>query len=180
MRQEGKLTDEQLKLVDATTQKMANAMKQRVTELQESIAADRQAVAQNKEKVAGLRQEISTLTQSSNAQDQLTAEQQEYLNKIKQVNTSLVQLRTQQINTNEQSEQQKIKTQQVTEAVNQHSKAQQNNTSILGRAAKTALTYTTVYQAMRRIMNTVITTISDMDEALTGMAVVTTMTREEA
>ena len=180
LRQEGKLTDEQLKLVDATTQKMANAMKQRVTELQQSIAADRQAVAQNKEKVAGLRQEISTLTQSSNAQDQLTAEQQEYLNKIKQVNTSLVQLRTQQINTNEQSEQQKIKTQQVTEAVNQHSKAQQNNTSILGRAAKTALTYTTVYQAMRRIMNTVITTISDMDEALTGMAVVTTMTREEA
>ena len=72
------------------------------------------------------------------------------------------------------------KTQEDTQAKNTNTKAQEKNTGTLAKAAKQVFTYGTVLSAFRRIYSTVIRTVTEMDKALTGMAVVTNMSREQA
>ena len=180
MRNVGKLTGDQLKQVEQIITQTTAAMARRKDELIASVAADRQSVASNKEKVVALQQEISTLTSADNAQDRLTAEQQEYLNLIKQLSSAITQLRSQQVNTNEEIERTNSVQNDATIATQNNTKATQQNTSTLGKAVKQVFTYGSALQILRRAYTTIISTISDMDKALTGMAVVTTMSREEA
>ena len=143
------------------------------------IEADKKQIESNKKKVEQLQQQISTLNSSASAQGRLTTEQQEYLNKIKQLNISLTQLDAQQVKTNEEVEKSVITQRSSTSAVNTNTQAHQKNTSVIGKAAKQVLTYGTVIGLLRKAYQTTLSTIKDMDEALTGMAVVTNMTREE-
>lgn len=53
-------------------------------------------------------------------------------------------------------------------------------TSTVGKAAKNIITYGTVYNLLRRAYRETIKTITELDKALTDMAVVTTMSRQEA
>lgn len=52
--------------------------------------------------------------------------------------------------------------------------------STVGRAAKNVITYGSVYGLLRRAYRETIRTVTDLDKALTDMAVVTTMSRKEA
>ena len=52
--------------------------------------------------------------------------------------------------------------------------------STVGKAAKSIITYGSVYALLRRAYRETIRTVTDLDKALTDMAVVTTMTRKEA
>lgn len=180
MRQSGKLTGDQLKEVDNITKNTTAAMNQRKQQIEASVQADRQQIAANKEKVAILQQEISNIRTADGVQEQLTAEQQEYLNKIKELNTALTQLGAQQVNTNEQTQRNISNKQTETTVITNNTKAQQKNTSALVKATKNLITYGTVYSTFRRLLTTTISTIRDMDEALTGMAVVTNMSRNQA
>lgn len=179
MRNAGKLTGNQLQQVEKIITQTTAAMARRKQELTASVVADRQSVAANKEKVAALQQEISTLTTADNAQDRLTAEQQEYLNLIKQLSSAITQLRSQQVSTNEEVERSTHRQSENTAAVQQNTKAQKQNTSTIAKAAKQVLTYGSIVGLLRRAYQTTLTTIKQMDEALTGMAVVTNMTREQ-
>ena len=180
MRNTGKLTGDQLKQVEQIITQTTAAMSHRKDELTASVAADRQSIASNKEKVTALQQEISTLTATDNAQDRLTTEQQEYLNLIKQLSSAITQLRSQQVNTNEEVERTTSVQTNATTATQNHTNATQRNTSAIGKAVKQVFTYGSALQILRRAYSTIISTISDMDKALTGMAVVTTMSRQEA
>lgn len=180
LKKEGKLTADQLKTVDETIQKTNEAIQQRVLKLQQSIEADKKQIDKNKESVALLRQKISTIKAESDTQEQLTAEQQQYLKKIKELNAVLTQLGAQQVNTNEQTQRSISNKQTETAVITNNTKAQQKNTSTLVKATKNLITYGTVYSTFRRLLTVTISTIKDMDEALTGMAVVTNMSRNQA
>ena len=52
--------------------------------------------------------------------------------------------------------------------------------STVGKAAKNIITYGSVYGLLRRAYRETIRTVTELDKALTDMAVVTTMTRKEA
>lgn len=127
-----------------------------------------------------MRQKISTIKAESDTQEQLTAEQQQYLKKIKELNAVLTQLGAQQVNTNEQTQRSISNKQTETAVITNNTKAQQKNTSTLVKATKNLITYGTVYSTFRRLLTVTISTIKDMDEALTGMAVVTNMSRNQA
>ena len=52
--------------------------------------------------------------------------------------------------------------------------------STVGKAAKNIITYGSIYTLLRRAYRETIRTVTELDKALTDMAVVTTMTRKEA
>ena len=52
--------------------------------------------------------------------------------------------------------------------------------STVGKAAKNVITYGSVYSILRKAYRETIRTVTELDKALTDMAVVTTMTRKEA
>lgn len=66
-----------------------------------------------------------------------------------------------------------------TGATKQNNEAVKSNTSLVAKASKQVFTYGTIMSFMKRIYRETITTITEMDKALTGMAVVTSMSREE-
>ena len=179
LRQSGKLTGEQLQQVNEIINNTTNAFAKRKQELEKSIETDKKQIDNNKKNVEKLQQQISNIRATDVAQEQLTAEQQKYLNIIKELNTLLTQLGAQQIKTNEQTQKNISNKQTETTVITNNTKAQEKNTSTLVKATKNLITYGTVYSILRRILNTTITTIKDMDEALTGMAVVTNMSREQ-
>lgn len=52
--------------------------------------------------------------------------------------------------------------------------------STVGKAAKNVITYGSVYALLRKAYRETIRTVTELDKALTDMAVVTTMSRKEA
>lgn len=180
LRQSGKLTGEQLQQVNEITKNTTDEFAKRKQELEKSIEVDKKQIDSNKESVEKLQQKISNIRAADVAQEQLTAEQQKYLNIIKKLNTLLTQLGAQQVNTNEQTQKSISNKQTETTVITNNTKAQEKNTSTLVKATKNLITYGTVYSTFRRLLTTTISTIKDMDEALTGMAVVTNMSRNQA
>lgn len=69
------------------------------------------------------------------------------------------------------------KTKKATEGVTQ---AQDKNDSVFGKAVKNVVSYGTALQLVRNLYNKFISTIKEMDEALTNMTVVTQLSREQA
>lgn len=67
----------------------------------------------------------------------------------------------------------------ATKATEENSIALDHNTSMVGKAAKQIITYGTVVKLLKTIYRETINTVTQMDEALTGMAVVTSMSREQ-
>lgn len=67
----------------------------------------------------------------------------------------------------------------ATNSLDRQNKSLNTNTTTFGRAAKQVFTYGTALNILKRLYTETIKTITDMDEALTGMAVVTSMSREQ-
>lgn len=67
-----------------------------------------------------------------------------------------------------------------TQQVRQVTQAYDKNRTTLGKAVHNVISYGTVLRVLRTMYNKLITTIKEMDKALTGMTVVTSLTREQA
>lgn len=67
----------------------------------------------------------------------------------------------------------------ISKKTNDQTSAIKTNNTTWGRAAKQVLTYGTAISFLKRVYSETIRTITEMDEALTGMAVVTTMSRAQ-
>ena len=50
----------------------------------------------------------------------------------------------------------------------------------LGKAAKSVFNYTVLYQGLKKVLRESVRTVKEMDDAITGMTVVTNLSREEA
>ena len=174
------MTAEQLELVESVTKRTTQAFADRKKELEDGITADTKSIEANRNSIDQYNNQITTLNANSQAQEQLTQEQEQYLQLIKQLSASITQLRTQQVSANETTQRTTDTQTNATTATQNHTKATQRNTSAIGKAVKQVFTYGSALQILRRAYSTIISTISDMDKALTGMAVVTTMTRQEA
>lgn len=171
--------------------KLTTATNRRVTELQRESKevqntknANSQAV---QEQASYMRQLNETIQQTSG----WTEEEKNIYNALTQVLTQLVEARKQQINTTEQAktadkakaeaaEQLTGNTRNATTATKDFTKAQDKSSSTVSKAAKQVFTYGSIMSVFRRIYQTTIQTVKDMDKALTDMAVVTSMNREEA
>ena len=66
----------------------------------------------------------------------------------------------------------------IDKKINDH--AGKGEQSTIGRAAKNVITYGSVYALLRKAYRETIRTVTELDKALTDMAVVTTMSRKEA
>ena len=66
-----------------------------------------------------------------------------------------------------------------TDKTNQLTQSTTKSNNVFSRAAKTVISYGTVLSMLRRVYNETLKTVTEMDEALTGMAVVTSMSREQ-
>jgi len=67
-----------------------------------------------------------------------------------------------------------------TKETEKNTNATKNNGTTLGKAANQVLNYGVAFGVLRRIYRETLRTITDLDEALTEMAIVTTMSRKEA
>ncbi len=84
--------------------------------------------------------------------------------------------------TDEATKKEQIHTQVVkqnTQTLDANSKSQERNTSTLIRAAHNVFNYGTAIRLLRTAYQQTLTTITDLDKALTNMAVVTRMSREQ-
>ena len=70
--------------------------------------------------------------------------------------------------------------QKTTDAQKQNTNITMKNTSQLGKAITNVISYGTALSLVRRIYTQLISTIKEMDQALTDMTVVTSLTREQA
>ena len=132
--------------------------------------------------------ELSATIQENNG---WTEEEKKVYSELVDVLTRLVDARKQQANIQEQvktaqkqqneaNKSAKNSTQQFTSEINSNTRAHEQNTSTVARAAKQVFTYGSVINLFRKIYRTAIQTVTDMDKALTDMAVVTSMNREQA
>lgn len=62
----------------------------------------------------------------------------------------------------------------------QISKSTDETSNSFSRAAKSIFNYTILYQGLKRVLRESIRTVKEMDDAITGMTVVTNLNREQA
>ena len=172
---------------------IVEACKKRAEETREAINAEKETLKTQEEQLANLSKDRQALVQENNT----LTDQEDY---IKQTTTALednrIALSKQQVALDSQEEevrennkqyeiyrkqQEKVSnTQRATvDTINKASESQQRNTSILARATKQVITYGSVVSLLKKAYQVTIDTIKDMDKALTDMAVVTNMSREQ-
>lgn len=59
-------------------------------------------------------------------------------------------------------------------------KTQDKNSNAIAKATKNIITYTAIYRTLRKVLHEAIKSITEMDKAITGMTMVTAMSRKEA
>lgn len=164
-----------------TIEQQVNAtIQQKYNTTQQQINSNSQIISSEQQKIQQWIKEQQEIKDTASAQNQLTEEQKQFLTEVTNVKNTLTQLNSSQIENNTKTQQAAQNTQQYTIALNTNNQAQEKNTSLLTRATKTLINYSMIYATLRRILQATITTFTEMDEALTGMAVVTNMSREQA
>lgn len=161
--------------------------------IQEQIDKQEKLIAQTREKISVMEAEAD----ASQSQQQLSDSERQALEKTRALASETVKIRNDQVAAlenekdaqaeakraaGEAAEQQRQAQKAIdglTNGVNNQNKALNTNTTTFGRAAKQVFTYGTALNILKRLYNETIKTITDMDEALTGMAVVTSMSREQ-
>lgn len=171
------------------------------------IAADRKELANNEQQIASIDAQIEKVNQQIQASKKSNITEDEaaqIATQLVQATQELNSVRTAQIANTEneldarseankrakeeeriakQVEEQQRKNNQTskdaTDATNKLTQATSKSNNVFTRAAKTVISYGTVLSLLRRGYNETLKTITEMDEALTGMAVVTSMSREQ-
>ena len=62
----------------------------------------------------------------------------------------------------------------------QLTKATNETSTSFGRAARSVFNYTILYQGFKKVLRESVRTVKEMDDAITGMTVVTNLSREQA
>ena len=170
---------------------LSNQMTQRATSLKTEANEERATLAAKnaayQEQVERI-QQLNATIQSSNG---WTEEEKAIYNELTQILEQLSQARKRQADVSNAASAENKKQQneakntsgavrQLTAEVNTNTAAQNKNNSTVAKAAKQVFTYGSVMGIFRRVYRTTIQTVVEMDKALTDMAVVTSMNRQEA
>ena len=111
------------------------------------------------------------------SEEELNEQQKAALVVVREMLEAQIKLKAQH---KEKTDSWKKQEKEATNATKKTTQAVNENTSSLGKAAKQVFSYGIAFTALRRIYRETIRTITELDSALTEMAVVTTMNREEA
>ena len=187
VRQEGKLTAAQLQKlaqIEAETERLNQAKLDKILGLQTAKQAEVDAI---QKEIALQQQQAGVTNNSTSTTQQLNTAEQQYIQILQELIVTLSKLEVSRLNNNNalhteinaknssaESER------QLKSVIDQTTNSREKNTSILGQATRQVITYGGAVSLLRNILNTTRRTIEEMDEALTGMAVVTTMSREQA
>lgn len=155
-------------------------IQQQYNNIQQQISSNKSLIKSEQQKIQKWTQEQQNIKETTSAQKQLTEQQKQFLDEVTKIKTSLTQLNSTQTENNTKTQQATQNTQQHTIALNTNNQVQEKNSSLLTKATKTLINYSVVYSTLRRVLQATITTFTEMDEALTGMAIVTNMSREQA
>ena len=170
---------------------LSNQMTQRATSLKTEANEERATLAAKnaayQEQVERI-QQLNATIQSSNG---WTEEEKAIYSELTQILEQLSQARKRQADVSNAASAENKKQQneakntsgavrQLTAEVNTNTAAQNKNNSTVAKAAKQVFTYGSVMGIFRRVYRTTIQTVVEMDKALTDMAVVTSMNRQEA
>ena len=150
-------------------QSAANGIQKEVDALNQEKIAKEQAVVNAQQHVVDLQKQIT-------ASDQYSEQEKQTAQEIVNAQNQLQQAKTNEAKAVD-SAKENLKTD--TKVTQQNTNAKVENTSTVAKAAKQVFSYGTVLMLFRRVYSTVVNTIKEMDKALTGMAVVTNMSREE-
>lgn len=107
----------------------------------------------------------------------LPKDQQEKLQKLAEIFTFLSE-RFEELNENKQKIAKADR--DITDEIKRQTIATEEQQSTFGKAAKQVFTVGSAYAILRRIYRETLRTIKEMDKALTGMTIITKMSREEA
>lgn len=173
------LQSEALKLSQVETEKLTEENKELLRvynevnkAIEERIARVKSWIATGQGKIAEKEKEIEDLENQQGALvDQgASAQQQEVIK-------SAIEYNTRRAETNEKSAE-AIK--KLNEELGKNTVGEKKNQSTVLKSIGNFVKYQVVVKTLRRILQQTISTITTMDEAMTGMAVVTSMSREEA
>ena len=139
---------------------------------------ENQAIAASKEQEI-VKQIIDLLNQLSSARNEVADD----YDAEKQAQAADIAAKQKNIKAMQAQEQQYQKNVTQLDSANKSQKTNtielDRNTGVLAKATKQVVTYGTVLNLLKRVYNETINAVRDMDKALTGMAVVTTMSREQ-
>lgn len=130
-----------------------------------------------KEKTKTLQEEREELLKNASAESQLSKEQEASLTQSKELytqTTNAVQNKERALNSHKKELQ---NAERNTKALNEQTDKTDKK---FNKAAKQIITYGAALRVLRRLARETIRTITEMDEALTGMAIVTNKSRQEA
>lgn len=190
LRKTQQLSKEEEKQISAAIQQTEAAIKQKTNVLQTEIAAEQKKIAayqQDRDQAVINKQNVEEQIRNN---QQLTQQQQALTNSVINASNQVSNAEAKQAQASETAtralkeeekalQQKKLSTSAATSVTEANTKAQQTNNNTVVKAAKQVFSYGTVLMLFRRIYSTVTSTIKEMDKALTGMAVVTNMSREQ-
>ena len=187
VRQEGKLTAEQLQKlaqIEAETERLNKEKLDKILGLQAAKQAEVDAIQRE---IALQQQQAGVTSNNVSTTQQLNAAEQQYTQTLNKSIVTLSKAEVSRLDNNNalhaeiNAKNGSVESErQLKSVIDQTTKSREKNTSILGQATRQVVTYGGAVALLRNIVNTTRRTIEEMDEALTGMAVVTTMSREQA
>ena len=170
------LTDEEQVQFLQTAAQVEDAYKRRVTQIQNEIDVEKAKVPAIQKAIADGENYIQNLKEQAASNENLSASEKDVADAILNASQAITQAKTNEKNAIKAATD-KVEEDTVTKQEN--TVAQEKNTTAVAKAAKQVFTYGTILGLFRKIYSTVISTITEMDKALTGMAVVTNMSREQ-
>ena len=170
------LTDEEQLQFLQTQAKVEEAYKQRIATIKEEIDIENAKIPALQKAVEDGERYVQNLKEQAIFSENLSDAEKEVTAAILSASQAITKAKTDEKNAIRAATE---KTKEDTKQKEENTKAQKENTSTVAKAAKQVFTYGTVLGAFRKIYRTVINTITEMDKALTGMAVVTNMSREQ-
>ena len=177
LEKQGKLTTQMQEDFKINTELLAPEFKKVEDAIRLEIDALRAKATAVQQAISNGNQHIQNLKQQAASNSNLSEKEKQVAKAVVDASNAATKVRTAERNAVDAVV---SKTKEDTRAKSENTKTQEKNTSTVAKAAKQVFTYGTVLSAFRRIYSTVTKTITEMDKALTGMAVVTNMSREQA
>ena len=160
---------EAIKTADSAILKHKETLEQEI----KSREAEREAIIASRD---ALKEQLNVLSDSSVSDGTLTDEQKKSLQDLSK---ALIDIDNANSSYNKGLEQTVENETKNVRVVNDYNKAENKKAGTLKRAAVQVFSYGTALRLMRNTYQQLINTVTKMDEALTGMAVVTNMSRED-
>lgn len=156
-----------------------SAAKNLIQQTREQVAATEAQITATQNEIQTSNSQVATATQITSVLSNLTDVRNKQADAVEENKNQLAAEK--QAAQEEVEEQKRIKDalQGATGGVDNQNKSLETNTTTLGRAAKQVFTYGTALTLLKKIYRETLSTITELDKALTDMAVVTTMSREQ-